>query len=122
MCALPILRKYEMGYTGVEMQATPEDVEIALQVSTMLLRHTCTATTMLVEDTTQINVLRSVFSREDLLKRLPDTFSIAEFTELCLNTNKYSPASIKRIVKKWIETGYINRIGRGMYAKTNKRM
>ena len=116
------MRKYEMGITDVDMEATPEDVEIALQVSTMLLRHTCIATTMLVEDYTKINVLKSVFSREDLFKRIPDTFSVSEFTKLCVETNKYSPSTIKRTIRDWMERGYINRIDRGVYAKTGKKM
>ena len=116
------LRKYEMGYTGVEMQATPEDLDIALQIAIMLLRHTCIATTMLVEDNTQINILRNVFSREDLFKHLPNEFTASEFTNLCLEGNKYSRSTIKRIINKWLDNEYIVRTDRGVYAKTGKLM
>ena len=117
LCAM---RKVEMGFTGVKMQATDEDVEIALKIAVMMLRHTCLATTMLVEDPTQINKPKNVFKREEAFNKLPERFTIPELTKVCVSDLHSSASTIKRTIQNWLDTEYVRRVQRGVYMKTGK--
>ena len=114
------LRKYEMGYTGVEMEATEEDVEIALKIAITFLRHTCVATTMLIKDDNQANKLKSVFTHDDLFYCLPKQFRTADLTELCVKNYHLSVSSVYRILDGWIEKGLVKKIKQARYGKTGK--
>ena len=116
------LRKYEMGFTGVEMQATEQDVETALKITITLLRHSCTATTMLVEDGKKVNKLQPVFKYDNVFHVLGDTFTVQEMTDYCVKNLQLSESSILRTLRSWREDGFVEKIKRGSYHKTGKEM
>ena len=119
LCAL---RKYEMRLPCTEMEATEEDVEIALQITITLLRHTCIATTMLVDAPHQINKIQNVFKNETLYDLLPESFTTAEFLKLCVEKYNWGRATIHRVINDWMKDGFLERPQKGIYTKTRKTM
>ena len=117
LCAL---RKYEMNLACTSMDATEEEVDIALSITLTLMKHTCLAVTMIPKNQRQINTIQSVYRQEDLYNCLPDEFTCKELIAKCLDTFHCSKATASRDLKCWKENGYVVVLRKGRYAKTGK--
>ena len=119
---LAAMRKVEEQNTDVEIEANEQDMEVAMGMVTILLKHGCVATTMLVEDGRQINNIKNVFKLEDIYRNLPEQFATEEIVKTFSEKAGYARATINRILKRWIEDKFITKVRHGFYAKTGKLM
>ena len=116
-----MLRKVEMGYQGIEIQATEEDMKVALGIVVTLLKHSCLATTLFKEDHAKYNTLKTIFKQEDIFHELPKEFTTTDILNALIVQAKYSRSTSYRIIKRWQTEGYISNVRYGVYRKTGKQ-
>ena len=119
---LASIRKVEMGYTGIEIKATKEDMDVAIGIVITLLRHACIATTLLIEDGKKTNQIKNIFLQEDIFNSLPVNFNTDAVIKLLMVQFQYSKANTYKIIKRWVEEKFIIRVKKGEYVKTGKPM
>ena len=111
------IRKMEMGYVAQQMQATPEDTEIALEIANLLLRHTCIATTLLKKDTKQTSKITNGFKGEEIFSYMPEEFTMGQYLNISRTITNASLSTLFRRIKDWKDNGFIVKLKKGTYRK-----
>ena len=116
------IRKAQMGYTGEIIEATEDDMTIALGMVRVLIRHACLSTTMLPEQLMRAQKMKNVFSHETIYKRLADEFTTKDLESLCSRYGGPRESSMYYMMKKWTEKGIIKHVKRGVYTKVDNNL
>lgn len=114
------IRKAQTGNTDTKVDVTKDDMDVALPTALTILRHTCTAASMLQDFHHKSANVHTVFREQAIYNALPSRFTTADYLNLSTSLTNYSERTLKRRIQEWIKKGMIKREKFGNYVKTNK--
>lgn len=116
------LRKYDMNLHTQVMEATEEEVRIALEIVKVFIRHTVIAASMIVPNTHKLNKVTNVFYAESLYQMLPDVFTSHKVEDLLEEKFQMSRSTAFRLIRQWQEDNMVVKTRKGEYRKTHKAL
>ena len=121
-CVLSCIRKYQEGNIDKVMIYHDDDFNAALEIIEVSIEHSLAVISMMPKDTKKLRAEKAACPRRtmDILKNLPDIFTGNDYTLLSNNMYKIAYSTSKRSLKIMADKGYLIRIEKGLYQKTDK--
>ena len=119
---LSAIRKYQEGNMDSTMYCHDDDFDAAMEIIDISIEHSLAVISMMPINPKKLKAEKASCPHRvmDIMNNLSEQFSTNSFEQLAYTMYKMSKSSSTRSLRTMTERGYLNRIDKGLYQKSEK--